>query len=162
MCGLLLGIVLRRRRDSPGGKKTFGRAVISGLRRRRKRRNTWKAGPVMRAPCTTGTVRLRRLRFKYAVRNANVEAGMFCRYSDDTIQAVEMLYADEKINLELIMILIRHIVLNEGVSSASRLPWPLKLDLYALIMRGGFRWNGARCRHGQKIWLMERIDVILR
>lgn len=63
---------------------------------------------------------VRRLRFKYAAENANVEAGMFCRYSDYTIQAVEMLDADEKINLELIVLLIRHVVLNEGVSSVSR------------------------------------------
>lgn len=50
MFGLLLGIFRRRRRDGPGGKKAFGRGVISGLRRRRKRQNTWKAGPVMHAP----------------------------------------------------------------------------------------------------------------
>lgn len=45
-----LGIVLRRRTKGPGGKKAFGRGKISGLRRRRKRRNTWKAGLVMHAP----------------------------------------------------------------------------------------------------------------
>lgn len=41
---------------------------------------------------------------------------MFCRYSDDTIRAVEMLDGDEKIDLDLIVSLIRHIVLNEDVS----------------------------------------------
>ncbi|XP_075892371.1 ATP-dependent DNA/RNA helicase DHX36 [Nelusetta ayraudi] len=35
------------------------------------------------------------------------------RYSDDTISAVEMLDGDEKIDLDLIVSLIRHIVLNE-------------------------------------------------
>uniref|UniRef100_A0A3B3WVP6 RNA helicase n=1 Tax=Poecilia mexicana TaxID=48701 RepID=A0A3B3WVP6_9TELE len=35
------------------------------------------------------------------------------RYSDSTIEAVEMLDTDEKIDLELILALIRHIVLNE-------------------------------------------------
>lgn len=38
------------------------------------------------------------------------------RYSDSTIQALEMLDSDEKIDLDLILALIRHIVLNEGVS----------------------------------------------
>lgn len=57
MFGLRLGIFLRRRRDGPCGKKAFGRGVISGLRRRRKRQNTWKAGPVMHAPWKTGSVR---------------------------------------------------------------------------------------------------------
>lgn len=47
---LLLGIVLRRRTDGPGGKKASGRGVISGPRRRRKRRNTLKAGLVLHAP----------------------------------------------------------------------------------------------------------------
>lgn len=41
---------------------------------------------------------------------------MFHRYSDDTIEAVETLDSDEKIDLELIASLIRQIVLNEGVS----------------------------------------------
>ncbi|XP_015225790.1 PREDICTED: ATP-dependent RNA helicase DHX36 isoform X1 [Cyprinodon variegatus] len=36
------------------------------------------------------------------------------RYSDSTIEAVEMLDNDEKIDLELILALIRYIVLNEG------------------------------------------------
>ncbi|TNN01734.1 hypothetical protein fugu_011116 [Takifugu bimaculatus] len=36
------------------------------------------------------------------------------RYSDDTVQAVEMLDSDEKIDLQLIVSLIRHVVLNEG------------------------------------------------
>ncbi|MED6257929.1 ATP-dependent DNA/RNA helicase dhx36, partial [Ataeniobius toweri] len=36
------------------------------------------------------------------------------RYSDSTIEAVEMLDSDEKIDLELILALIRYIVLNEG------------------------------------------------
>ncbi|CAK6963498.1 ATP-dependent DNA/RNA helicase DHX36 [Scomber scombrus] len=35
------------------------------------------------------------------------------RYSDRTIEALEILDSDEKINLELVMALIRHIVLNE-------------------------------------------------
>lgn len=42
---------------------------------------------------------------------------MFCRYSDDTIRAVEMLDSEEKIDLDLIVSLIRHIVLNADVSS---------------------------------------------
>lgn len=41
---------------------------------------------------------------------------MFYRYSDDTIETVEMLDSDDKIDLELIASLIRQIVLNEGVS----------------------------------------------
>lgn len=41
---------------------------------------------------------------------------MFHRYSDDTIEAVEVLDNDEKIDLELIVALIRHIVRNEQVS----------------------------------------------
>lgn len=41
---------------------------------------------------------------------------MFHRYSDDTIEAVELLDNDEKIDLELIVALIRHIVHNEQVS----------------------------------------------
>lgn len=41
---------------------------------------------------------------------------MFCRYSDDTIRTVEMLDSEEKIDLDLIVALIRHIVLNEDVS----------------------------------------------
>lgn len=45
---------------------------------------------------------------------------MSCRYSDDTIQAMEMLDSDEKIDLQLIVSLIRHVVLNEGVSSTTR------------------------------------------
>ena len=40
---------------------------------------------------------------------------MFHRYSDDVIEAVEMLDNDEKIDLELIVALIRHIVLKEEV-----------------------------------------------
>lgn len=40
----------------------------------------------------------------------------FHRYSVDTIETVEMLDNDEKIDLELIVALIRHIVLNEQVS----------------------------------------------
>lgn len=41
---------------------------------------------------------------------------MFHRYSDETIEAVEMLDSDDKIDLELIASLIRQIVLYEGVS----------------------------------------------
>lgn len=41
---------------------------------------------------------------------------LFHRYSDDTIEAVQMLDNDEKIDLELIVALIRHIVHNEQVS----------------------------------------------
>lgn len=41
---------------------------------------------------------------------------MFYRYSDNTIEALEMLDNDEKIDLELIVALIRHIVLNEEAS----------------------------------------------
>lgn len=38
------------------------------------------------------------------------------RYSDSVIEALEILDGDEKIDLDLILALIRHIVLNEGVS----------------------------------------------
>ena len=41
---------------------------------------------------------------------------MFYRYSDSTIEALEMLDNDDKIDLELILALIRHIVLNDEVS----------------------------------------------
>ncbi len=41
---------------------------------------------------------------------------MSYRYSDNTIEALEMLDNDDKIDLELILALIRHIVLNEEVS----------------------------------------------
>lgn len=41
---------------------------------------------------------------------------MFHRYSDNTIAALEMLDGDDKIDLELILALIRHIVHNEEVS----------------------------------------------
>lgn len=67
---VLLGIVRRRKTKGPGGKKAFGRGEISGLRRRRKRRNTWKAGLVMHAPSKTGTgsqKTQRRFRFNIAV-----------------------------------------------------------------------------------------------
>lgn len=43
---------------------------------------------------------------------------LICRYSDDTISALEM-FDDEKIDLDLILALIRHIVLNEEVSLLS-------------------------------------------
>lgn len=43
---------------------------------------------------------------------------VFDRYSDDTIEALEMLDNDEKIDLGLIVALIRHIVLNEQVRSS--------------------------------------------
>lgn len=46
----------------------------------------------------------------------NYYLSMCFRYSDSTIQALEMLDSDEKIDLDLILALIRHIVLNEGVS----------------------------------------------
>lgn len=42
--------------------------------------------------------------------------GMFYRYSDNTIQTLEMLDNDDKIDLELILALIRHIVLSEEVT----------------------------------------------
>lgn len=67
---VLLGIVRRRRTKGPGGKRAFGRGEISGLRRRRKRRNTWKAGLVMHAPSKTGNGSLktqRRFRFNIAI-----------------------------------------------------------------------------------------------
>lgn len=41
---------------------------------------------------------------------------MIGRYSDSTIDALEMMDDDDKINLELIVALIRHIVRNEDVS----------------------------------------------
>lgn len=41
---------------------------------------------------------------------------MCFRHSDSVIEALEMLDGDEKIDLGLILALIRHIVLNEGVS----------------------------------------------
>lgn len=66
----LLGIVRRRRTRGPGGKRASGRGEISGLRRRRRRRNTWKAGLVMHAPSKTGTASQktqRRFRFNNAV-----------------------------------------------------------------------------------------------
>ena len=44
---------------------------------------------------------------------------VICRYSDSTIEALEMLDNDDKIDLELILALIRHIVLNEEGGSAS-------------------------------------------
>lgn len=47
----------------------------------------------------------------------NCMFGMFDRYSDATIEALEMLDNDEKIDLGLIVALIRHIVHNEQVSS---------------------------------------------
>lgn len=40
---------------------------------------------------------------------------MFYRYSDNTIETLEMLDNDDKIDLELIVTLIRHIVLKEEV-----------------------------------------------
>ena len=40
---------------------------------------------------------------------------MFYRYSDHTIEALEMFDNDDKIDLELILALIRHIVLKEEV-----------------------------------------------
>lgn len=43
------------------------------------------------------------------------------RYSDDTIYALEKFDEDEKIDLELILALIRHIVLNDEVSSVFHL-----------------------------------------
>lgn len=49
----------------------------------------------------------------------NYMFGVFDRYSDDTIEALEMLDNDEKIDLGLIVALIRHIVLNEQVSSSA-------------------------------------------
>lgn len=51
---------------------------------------------------------------------------MLCRYSDDTIRAVEMLDSEEKIDLDLIVSLIRHIVLNEDVSENHRAGRSLK------------------------------------
>lgn len=41
---------------------------------------------------------------------------IFYRYSDNTIAALEMLDNDDKIDLDLIVALIRHIVLSEDVS----------------------------------------------
>lgn len=41
---------------------------------------------------------------------------MIGRYSDSTIDTLEMMDDDEKINLELIVGLIRHIVMKEDVS----------------------------------------------
>lgn len=43
---------------------------------------------------------------------------VFYRYSDTTIEALEILDRDEKIDLDLILALIRYIVLNEEVSLA--------------------------------------------
>lgn len=42
---------------------------------------------------------------------------MIGRYSDSTIDTLEMMDDDEKINLELIVGLIRHIVMKEDVSA---------------------------------------------
>lgn len=41
---------------------------------------------------------------------------VFYRFSDTTIEALEILDRDEKIDLDLILALIRYIVLNEEVS----------------------------------------------
>lgn len=178
MFGLLLGIVLRRRRDSPGGKETFGRAVISGLRRRRKRRNTWKAGPFMRAPCETGTVR----RWEDCGLNMQQKMQMLKQVcSADTLTTPSkqwrcwtpmrrsiwswLCYSSAMLCLTKGWVQCRVAAACEENTekwSFGEPVWRLKPDFYALIMRGGFRWNGARCSHKQKIWLKERIDVILR
>lgn len=54
---------------------------------------------------------------------------LFCRYSDDTISTVETLDSDEKIDLELIVALIRHIVQSEEVSSTVWLVLGLFLEV---------------------------------
>lgn len=46
---------------------------------------------------------------------------MFYRYSDNTIETLEMLDDDDKIDLELILALIRHIVLKEEVSDVCQM-----------------------------------------
>lgn len=56
MC--LLDIVPRITTVNPDGKKAFGRGVTPDQRKRRKRLNTWKAGLVMHAHCSTGNVNL--------------------------------------------------------------------------------------------------------
>lgn len=47
---------------------------------------------------------------------------MWNRYSDSTIETLEVLDSDDKIDLELILALICHIVRSEGVSSIFSLP----------------------------------------
>lgn len=63
---------------------------------------------------------------------------MFHRYSDDTIEAVETLDGDEKIDLELIASLIRQIVLNEGVSLMWRI-WSQGSSLWGKYITIGFQ-----------------------
>lgn len=59
----------------------------------------------------------RRFRFNDVVLlQHNIYIIMFYRYSEDTIEALETLDSDDKIDLELIVSLIRQIVLNVGVS----------------------------------------------
>lgn len=64
--------------------------------------------------------------------------GMFHRYSDDTIEAVETLDSDDKIDLELIVSLIRQIVLNEGVSLLWR-GWSQGSSLWVKYITRGFQ-----------------------
>lgn len=54
---------------------------------------------------------------------------MIYRYSDTTIEALEILDRDEKIDLDLILALIRYIVLNEEVSLAFHAQFQLQLVL---------------------------------
>lgn len=63
---------------------------------------------------------------------------MFHRYSDDTIEAVETLDSDDKIDLELIASLIRQIVLNEGVSLMWHI-WSQGSSLWGKYVTRGFQ-----------------------
>lgn len=53
---------------------------------------------------------------------------MIGRYSDSTIDALEMMDDDDKINLELIVALIRHIVMKEDVSA-----FPVRLAVFIFL-----------------------------
>ncbi len=53
---------------------------------------------------------------------------MIGRYSDSTINALEMMDDDDKINLEFIVALIRHLVMKEDVSA-----FPVCLAVFVLV-----------------------------
>lgn len=66
---------------------------------------------------------------------------MFYRYSDHTIAALEMLDSDEKIDLQLILALIRHIVLNQEVS------YPSRVRFQGSRLKSYLCWSTFICRH---------------
>jgi len=59
---------------------------------------------------------------------------MFYRYSSSTVEALEMLDSDEKIDLNLIVALIRHIVFNDEVSVTLCLRFQCSLFLESEII----------------------------